>query len=109
MNFVIEESEVKLNEGFVSLYFYAPWMPFHKKCWIMIEKIEKEFPIKFLAIDTDQFKGLTKRFNINSVPSFLIFKDGQEKKRLIGYILTSAFKNAYRTVVNDASKEKRIK
>lgn len=109
MNFIIEESEVKLNEGFVSLYFYASWMPFHKKNQLMIDKIEKEFDIEFLAIDTDHFKGLVKRFDINSVPSFLIFKDGQEKKRLVGYILTSAFRNAYRTVVNYDSIEKRRK
>lgn len=109
MKFIIEDSEVQLNTVFVSLYFYAPWMPYHKKCWIMIEKIEKLFPIQFIAIDTDQFKSLVKRFDITSVPSFLIFKEGQEKKRLIGYILTSAFKSAYRSVVENIPKEKRVK
>ena len=96
MIFVIDEEEVKLNEGFTSLYFYAPWMPYHKKCMIMIEKMEEKFPqLKFLAIDTDQFKGLVTRFDVTSVPTFIVFSDGIEKKRMVGYILTSAFKSVF--------------
>ena len=79
-----------------ALYFYASWLPFHKKFLIMIDKIEKKHNnIIFSAIDTDQFKSQCKRFLITSIPTIIILKDGKEIKRIIGLILTSAFKSAF--------------
>lgn len=79
-----------------AFYFYATWMPFHKKMMHMIEKMEeKREDISFFAIDVDHFKGLCRRFGIESIPSVVIFKDGKEIKRINGLVMTSAFKSAF--------------
>src|SRR4051812_38882743 len=96
MHFLTEEQELTFNSPIQALYFYAPWMPFHKKMLIMINKVqEKHKDIVFFAIDVDPFKNLCKRFNISSIPTVIIMKDAVELKRINGLAMTSAFKSAF--------------
>jgi len=96
MKFLTSEEELSIGNGVQSLYFYASWMPSHKKMLIMIDKVkEKHKDIEFIAIDVDHFKGLCKRFTVESVPMVLILKDGAEVKRIPGVTLTSAFRSAF--------------
>lgn len=95
MIFITQEEELSLDKA-QALYFYATWMPFHKKMMHMIEKIEeKRGDISFFGIDVDYFKGLCRRFEVDSIPSVVIFKDGKEIKRINGLVMTSAFKSAF--------------
>ena len=96
MLFLTEEQELSLNGNIQALYFYASWLPYHKKMTIMINKIEDKYKdIIFIAIDTDYFKGLCKRFNIDSIPVVIIMEKGKEIKRINGLVMTSAFKSAF--------------
>ena len=96
MNFITNEEDLKLNNGIVCLYFYASWMPFHKKMIIMISKIEEKYKqIIFYAIDTDHFKNLCKKFEVSEIPTVIIKKDDKEINRINGLVLTSAFKSAF--------------
>lgn len=94
MLYLTSEEDFKLK-GEQFIYFYAPWMPYHKKMVTMISKIEKKYNINFCGIDTDYFKNLYKRFNVDSIPTILILNEGNEIKRIKGLILTSAFKNIF--------------
>lgn len=95
MKFLVKEDELNLK-GIQTLYFYASWMPYHKKMLIMIDKVkEKHSNIDFLAIDVDYFKSLCKRFSVTSVPTVIILSNGTEAKRIEGLVLTSAFKSAF--------------
>jgi len=95
MNFILHEEDIKLDHLHV-LYFYASWMPYHKKMMIMIDKIEQKYRnITFSAIDVDFFKNSCKRFAVVSVPSTVVFLDGKEIKRITGMVLTSAFKSIF--------------
>ena len=102
MIFITEESDLCFDNMTV-LYFYAPWMPFHKKMIIMIDKMEQKYKnIKFYAINTDIFKSVCVRFSIDSIPTVLIF-DKKEIKRITGLVLTSAFKSAFADICNTSS------
>lgn len=102
MLFITQEAELVTAHKIQSLYFYAPWLPFHKKMLLMISKMEeKHKDISFLAIDVDHFKGLCKRFNIESIPTVLIINNGKEVKRINGLIMTSAFKSAFADICNN--------
>lgn len=95
MIFLSKEDEIVLS-GPKSLYFYASWMPYHKRMLSMIGKMEQKYKdLGFFAIDTDYFKPLCKRFNIISIPTIAILKDGKELKRVEGLVLTSALKVAF--------------
>lgn len=96
MIFINQESEVNLNNGNQVIYFYAPWMMYHKKMIIMIDKMEQKYKdIIFYAVDVDAFKGLCVRFSITSIPEVLLFKNFKKVKNINGIILTSAFKKAF--------------
>lgn len=98
MLFITKEDDIQLNNLSV-LYFYASWMPYHKKVLYMIDKIEKKYEnIKFQAVDVDFFKNQCLRFNIKSVPTIVIFDDDKEIKRINGIVLTSAFKSAFNEI-----------
>lgn len=96
MQFISQEEELTFKSPVQSLYFYASWMPYHKKMITMIEKMqEKHKGVDFFAIDVDHFNGLCKRFQIDSIPTVLLLKEGTEIKRINGIVLTSAFKSAF--------------
>lgn len=104
MRFLTQEDDFKLTSKTQSIYFYATWMPFHKKMLVMISKMEEKYKdIEFIAIDVDSFKGLCKRFTIESIPSVLLMKDGVELKRITGLVLTSAFRSAFADICNSES------
>lgn len=96
MIFITREEELQIDLPQQSLYFYASWMPFHKKFLTMISKMEdKHKDMPFYAIDVDQFSSQCKRFSVDTIPTVLILKSGKEAKRISGLTLTSAFKSAY--------------
>lgn len=96
MLFITREDELQMDLPLQALYFYAPWMPFHKKFLTMIGKIEEKYKdIVFSAIDTDEFSNQCKRFSIDSIPTVIILKEGKEVKRINGLTLTSAFTSAF--------------
>jgi thiol-disulfide isomerase/thioredoxin len=101
MFFLTEEQDFKFNSNIQALYFYASWMPYHKKMMVMISKIEEKYKdIKFTAIDVNEFNSLCKRFNITSIPTVLIIINGEEIKRINGLVMTSAFKSAFADICN---------
>lgn len=104
MFFLTAEEELKITSEVQSLYFYASWMPYHKKMLTMIGKIEEKYKdIEFIAIDVDHFKGLCKRFSIESIPTVVILRNGAELKRITGMVLTSAFRSAFVDICNSES------
>lgn len=96
MNFITREEELQVGLPQLSLYFYASWMPYHKKFLTMISKMEEKYKgMPFYAVDVDQFRNLCTRFQVDVVPTVLVLKEGKEAKRISGLVLTSAFKSAY--------------
>jgi len=105
MFFISNEEEIKYNKGYCVIYFFAHWMPYHKKMIIMIEKMNEKYPNnKYFAINTDNFKNQCKRFNIKSIPTVLIFRNGLEIKRITGCVLTSAFTKAFADIFKTQEK-----
>ena len=77
--------EKKVEKGFAVIDFWASWcMP----CLIMspvIEEMAGKFPkIKFLKVNVDENSKLSEKFNIMSIPTLIIFKEGKETGRIIG-------------------------
>lgn len=96
MIFITDESDFNLNDDNIALYFYASWMVFHNKIIIMINKIEEKYKDKkFYAIDIDHFTGLIKRFDIKSIPTFLIKKPDKELKKIEGLLTTAKFMHIF--------------
>ena len=68
-----------INSNNLSIvYFSASWCIQCRKIYEDIEILEKKYKNKlnFLKIDIDEFPRLASEYNINSIPTFLYFKDG---------------------------------
>ena len=65
-------------------YFTADWCNPCKKVKPIVEEINKDSIIKFQMIDVDSEIELAKRFEIMSVPTFILMDDGKEVNRIIG-------------------------
>lgn len=66
-------------------YFTADWCPPCKKTRPIVEELNREQVVAgFQIIDVDDNPDLVKTFTVQSVPTFVLFKNGIEIKRIIG-------------------------
>ena len=67
------------------LYFTADWCNPCKRVKPIVEELNREqTEIKFQIIDVDIEMEMTKKFEIKSVPTFILMKDGIEINRITG-------------------------
>ena len=66
--------------------FYATWCGPCKMLSPILEEIaETEKDVKILKVDIDENMDLAQKFGIMSVPTLMLFKDGEEYGREIGF------------------------
>ena len=65
--------------------FWAEWCGPCKMIAPTLEELAKEQPgIQVAKVDVDVNQELAARFNVMSIPTLLLIKDGEIKKRLVG-------------------------
>ena len=64
-------------------YFTADWCQPCKKVKPIVEDMKKE-GFQFQMIDADYEQLLVKRFEIKSIPTFILLEDGKEINRITG-------------------------
>ena len=66
-------------------YFTADWCGPCKKTRPIVEELNKDLSlINIKILDVDSEMELAKKFEIKSVPTFIVIKDNEEIKRLVG-------------------------
>lgn len=79
-----EEKVLKAKEK-VLVDFFATWCGPCQVLGPIIDELAGEVEIeKIYKADIDQNQNLAAKFNVASVPTMVIFKDGQEIKRFTG-------------------------
>ena len=79
-------NEVLDITGTVLVDFYADWCGPCKMVAPIIEELSQENPeITFGKINVDESPELSVKYNVINIPTLIIFKDGKEKTRIIGY------------------------
>lgn len=78
--------EVLNSEVPVLVDFWASWCNPCKMMGPIVEEIagEMEGKIKVFKLNVDQERNLAIKYNIMSIPAFLLFKDGKVEKQTIG-------------------------
>ena len=86
----IEEQVIK-SEKPVLVDFYAVWCGPCQMLAPVIEELENSRD-DFLAvkIDVDQEPALAQRFSITAVPTLLLFRNGENVKRVSGFLSKEA-------------------
>ena len=85
---ITEANFSKVTEkGLVLVDFFATWCGPCKMQKPVLADVAKEYVGKITigALDTDQCPKLSDKYNIQSIPCMILFKDGKEVKRIIGY------------------------
>ena len=66
--------------------FYATWCGPCKMLGPVFEEVSKEININFVKVDIDNHEDLCREHKVMSVPTLILFEDGKEVKRNIGFI-----------------------
>ncbi len=91
-----------IDNGISLVKFGATWCAPCKVVAKSIDKIKTEFSeVKFQEIDVDDNPTLAKDYKIRSVPTVILFKNGEEITRLIGSVKVDALRKALRDVLKD--------
>lgn len=88
VNEEIFDGEVVKSTIPVLVDFSADWCGPCKMMAPIIEKMSTKYTgkIKVVKIDTDRNRNLAVKFTIQGIPSMLIFIEGKEVDRKVGYI-----------------------
>jgi len=79
--------EVVVNSEIpVLVDFWAPWCGPCKSMAPVFKSVASKYPLKvlFAKVDTEAEQNLGARFNIRSIPTLVIYKDGIEMQRVSG-------------------------
>ena len=88
--------DTTVKQGVTLIDFWAEWCGPCKMIAPVIDELAKEYQgkAKVAKINVDNENNLASRFNVSSIPTLLIIKDGTEAKRFVGVTSKSALKSA---------------
>ena len=81
------EAEVEKAEGLVVIDLYADWCGPCKMLAPELEAVAKELEgkVKIGKVNVDEQGELANAFSINAIPALIVFKNGQEAAKYVGY------------------------
>lgn len=82
------ETEVLKSELPVLVDFWAEWCAPCKMIAPAVEELAKSYDgkMKFAKLDVDNNNKTALQYGVMSIPTLIIFKDGQEKERIVGAV-----------------------
>jgi thioredoxin 1 len=92
------------NDNSVMLVdFFADWCHFCQIAAPAIEELARNYrDVKFLKVDVDEDGEAASKYNAQSIPTVIIFKNGQEVDRVVGF----PGKQAYEGMIKLATEDK---
>ena len=82
----VQEFDQETKEGVVLVDFFATWCGPCKMLSPVLEQVSNENPdLKVLKIDVDEVGQLAAAFGIQSIPTLILFKDGNQVDMRLGY------------------------
>ena len=81
-----KDFENEIKEGVVLVDFFATWCGPCRMMGAILEEVDREIEgkAKIVKIDVDQNQDLARRFGVMSIPTLILFKNGQMVQKSVG-------------------------
>ena len=95
------EKEINNHKGYARVDYWATWCQPCRMMAPVLESAEKQLgsQINFAKVDVDEQQQLAAEFDIMSIPTLVVFKDGKPVKRMSGYRPLDAFVEELKSAV----------
>lgn len=76
-----------VSNGKVVVDFFATWCGPCKMLGPVFEKVSDEVnDVKFVKLDVDKFNDIAREYGVMSIPTLILFENGNELKRNVGFM-----------------------
>jgi len=82
----------RVKPGYLLVDFFGVWCPPCKAMNPILEQVEQQFPsVVFSKLNATENPEITSEFQVQALPSFLLFKDGELADRWTGMTNAKSF------------------
>ncbi len=81
-----EEDFNEIIKNKVLVDFYADWCGPCKMLAMEIEKAASEIDIDIVKVNVDDEEDIARKYGVMSIPTLILFENGQELKKTIGFM-----------------------
>lgn len=81
-----EDFNEEIKDKLVLVDFYAAWCGPCRMMHPIIEEVAKEENIKVIKVDVDKHDELARNYGIMSIPTIILFQNGNLVEKNIGFI-----------------------
>ncbi len=85
-----EDFEKEIQSGKVLVDFYADWCG---PCQALGQILEELEGVPVLKINVDTFAEIAQEFGVMSIPTIILFQDGEQVKKNVGLVSLEELKN----------------
>lgn len=100
------DAQVMKSPGLVMVDFWAVWCGPCQMVAPIVDELAVEYKdkIKVMKLNTDENPEIAGKYQVMSIPTILIFKNGQPVERLVGAVPKRKFKEVLDSLLAQTSK-----